>query len=179
MAGNTLAQINAMTHDEFIATLGGIFEHSPWVAEGAVGARPFGSSAELHRAMAAVVAAAPETDKLALLGAHPELAGADARKKLISEDSIGEQERAGLDALSERQQGEFDRMNGQYRERFGFPFIVAVRNYTMTGILEAFRARLGNSREEELATALSEICEIARIRLEELTGEQIARAEQP
>ncbi len=165
-----------MTAEEAIATLGGVFENSPWVAEGALGGRPFASAGKLHREMVAVVNISAEAEKLALLGAHPELAGADARKKLISTESINEQGAAGLEALSNEQQTDFDRLNSEYRERFGFPFIVAVRNHTMTSILETFRARLGNSREQELEAALGQVYEIARIRLEKLTGEPITRA---
>lgn len=175
MVGMALAQINTMTAEAAVGLLGGVFENSPWVAEGALERRPFTSAAQLHGAMTAVVDAADEADKLALLGAHPELAGADARKKLISAESINEQGIAGLDALSDRQQADFDRMNTEYRERFGFPFIVAVRNHTMASILETFRARLANSRGQELEAALAQVYEIARIRLEELTGEPIPR----
>jgi 2-oxo-4-hydroxy-4-carboxy-5-ureidoimidazoline decarboxylase len=171
----SLAALNAMPAAHAKATLAGIFERSPWVAEAILDQRPFASAAALHAAMVAAVEAAPFDAKLALLSAHPELAGAEARVKLITPESVAEQGTAGLDSLSDVEQAAFDRMNAAYRERFGFPFIVAVRNHSRASILATFRARLENDREQEIAEALAQVYEITRLRLQDLTGETIGQ----
>src|SRR5215470_11475441 len=123
----TCAALNAMDREAFRAALGGIFEDSPWVAERAWDARPFANLAEVHAAMCAVVRRAPEAERLALLRAHPDLAGRAARARTMSAASIGEQAAAGLDRLDAAEFERFARLNATYRERFGFPFILAVR----------------------------------------------------
>jgi 2-oxo-4-hydroxy-4-carboxy-5-ureidoimidazoline decarboxylase len=166
----TLDELNALDHDGFVSTLGNIFEHSPWVAQAAFAGRPFGSVDDLHAAMAAEVEAAGEERQLALIRAHPDLAGKAARAGGLTAESIGEQKGAGLDMLSDVEFGEFHRLNDAYKARFGFPFILAVRGHDKHSILAAFRSRLQHDAETERADALGQIARIARFRLEDLTG---------
>lgn len=162
----TCAALSAMDRAAFRAALGGIFEGSPWVAESAWEARPFASLDALHAAMCAAVRRAPETERLALLRAHPDLAGRAARAREVSAASVTEQASAGLDRLTGEEFARFERLNAAYRERFGFPFIIAVRRHDKGGILAAYDRRLANTREAELATALDEVFVITRLRLE-------------
>lgn len=164
----TLAELNDMTIDGFVATLSGIFEHSPWVAEAAAGARPYASIEVLHAAMSGVVEQAGEAPQLALINAHPELAGKAAVRGELTAESTREQSGAGLDQCT---QAEFDRLqqlNRTYREKFGFPFILAVRGYDRHGIIANFEARVANTREQELRASLDQIYRIARLRLDDL-----------
>jgi 2-oxo-4-hydroxy-4-carboxy-5-ureidoimidazoline decarboxylase len=163
-----LAEINAMTPDAFRGLLGGVFEHSPWVAECAFAARPFASVAALHAAMAEVVKRASRAEQLALLCAHPELAGKEARAGAMTSDSTSEQASAGLGALSREELRRIGELNRRYREKFGFPFIIAVRRHTKDGILAEFERRLGNDAETELATCLEQVFLITRLRLDAL-----------
>lgn len=166
----TLEKINGLDREAFVAALGGIFEHSPWVAEAAFAARPFASVASLHRAMTAAVEAARPERQLALIQAHPDLAGKAARAGKVTSRSKKEQKGAGLNGLSDDEFKEFHRLNDEYRERFGFPFILAVRGHDKHSILAAFRDRLQNEPQEERAEALAQIARIARFRLEDLVG---------
>ena len=167
-ANLSLSDLNAMPDPEATGLLADIFEHSPWVAEGVMARRPFASVKDLHAAMTSVVQHADHERKVALLRAHPELAGDAAREKTLTASSNAEQATAGLEALPEDIQGEFDRLNLEYRQRFGFPFIIAVRDHTLASILAAFQARLNNDENTELETALCEVSKIARIRLDSL-----------
>lgn len=164
----SLDEINAMSRDAFSAAFGDIYEHSPWIAETAWEARPFDSVDALRDAMAAAVRAAPGDRQLALLNAHPELAGREARAGSLTAASAQEQAGAGLVDLSPEELTQVAEFNRAYREKFGFPFIIAVRNHTKTTIMQAMERRLGNDRQRELATALEQVFEIARIRLEKL-----------
>jgi 2-oxo-4-hydroxy-4-carboxy-5-ureidoimidazoline decarboxylase len=161
----TLAELNRLDQAAFTATLGSVFEASPWVAAGAFPSRPFASLDDLHEAMARVARGAPRADQLALLREHPDLAGKLARTGAISAASVAEQASVGLDALTEEEARRFDGLNRAYRERFGFPFIIAVRHHTRAGILAAFERRLAHTADEEIAAALVEVVEIARLRL--------------
>ncbi|MEK6425514.1 MAG: 2-oxo-4-hydroxy-4-carboxy-5-ureidoimidazoline decarboxylase [Burkholderia gladioli] len=164
----TLAELNDMTTDGFVATLSGIFEHSPWVAEAAAGARPYASIDALHAAMSGVVEQAGAQPQLALINAHPELAGKAAVRGELTAESTREQSGAGLDQCT---QAEFDRLqqlNRSYREKFGFPFILAVRGYDRHGIIANFESRVANTREQELRASLDQIYRIARLRLDDL-----------
>ncbi len=167
----TLADLNTAPAESFIETLGGIFEHSPWVAEAVAPARPFASLEALHTAMVAAVDAAEEAQKLALLRAHPDLAGKLARAGALTDASTAEQASAGLDRLSEEEFQRFTAFNIAYTEKFGFPFIIAVRENTKASILAAFGRRITNSREAEFTTALAEVAKIARLRLTNLLGD--------
>ncbi|MCW5746583.1 MAG: 2-oxo-4-hydroxy-4-carboxy-5-ureidoimidazoline decarboxylase [Alphaproteobacteria bacterium] len=163
-------RLNALDHAGFLALVGPVFEHSPWIAERAWAARPFDGIEGLHRAMMQVVADASADERLALLRAHPDLAGKAARAGTLTADSTQEQAGAGLDRMSDAQYARFDRLNSAYRDKFGFPFIVAVRRHTRESILAAYEARLQNDRDAEMATALAEVGQIARFRLDTLLG---------
>lgn len=167
-AALTLAELNAMDRDAFVGALGGIFEHSPWVAEAAWPDRPFASIGDLHARMLKAQSDAGTEAQLALLRAHPELAGTAMRQKLLTTHSTDEQSGAGLTALAEEEARRFDDLNRQYRERFGFPFIVAVKEHTKDSILAAFERRLGSTAEVEMRTALGEVAKITRFRLDAL-----------
>ena len=164
----TTDRLNALDHAAFLALVGPVFEHSPWIAERAWVARPFDGVDGLHRAMMQVVADAPPDEQLALLRAHPDLAGKAARAGTMTTDSTREQAGAGLDRMSDAEYARFDRLNGAYRDKFGFPFIVAVRRHTRETILAAYEARLKNDRDTEMKTALQEVGIITRLRLDAL-----------
>ncbi len=156
-----------MDRDGWTEALAGIFEDSPWVAVAAWEARPFATVADLHAAMVEAVRRVPAERKLALLLAHPELAGGLARAGRLTDASNAEQASAGLDGLTGAEYARFERLNGAYREMFGFPFIVAVRDHTKHSILESWEQRLRNRWEEEVETALEQVFRIARIRLDD------------
>jgi len=161
----TLEALNAAAPAEFVATLAGIFEHSPWVAEGAAGARPFASRATLLDAMVAVVLAAPRPQKLGLIRAHPDLAGRLAAGDALTVSSTAEQASAGLDQCSPEELARFQALNEAYKAKFGFPFVMAVKGRGRREILAAFERRLANDESAEFDAALAEIAEIARLRL--------------
>ena len=142
-----------------------LFEHSPWV-EARADAR--GSSGDRHADLMAVVHEASPEEQLALIRAHPELAGKAALDRTLTEASAAEQASAGLDRLSEAEFARFHELNAAYRERFGFPFIICVRLTDKAGILNAMEARLANDRDSEIATAIAQIGEIVRLRLEDM-----------
>lgn len=162
---HSFAEIDAMPRGEFIALLGGIFEHSPWVAEAVVHERPFGTLEALHTAMVACVERAPRERRLALLGAHPDLAGREAQAGQLTPSSTAEQARAGLDGLSADEVSRIAALNAAYRAKFGFPFIVAVRDHTKASIFETFVQRLANDAETEFAEASRQVYRITRLRL--------------
>jgi 2-oxo-4-hydroxy-4-carboxy-5-ureidoimidazoline decarboxylase len=147
-----------------------VFEHSPWVAEAAWPAAPFTTVGDLHAAMVAAVRSAAEEQRLALIRAHPDLAGRAARSGTMTAASTDEQAGAGLLNLSEAEFERLHRLNSAYRERFGFPFIIAVRHHSKASLLAAFEARLAQSRDAEVETALGEIFAITALRLEALLG---------
>ena len=161
----TLTALSGDDRGAFVAALGGVFEHSPWIAEGAWSARPFGSVDSLHRAMAAVLEHATEERKLALIRAHPELAGKEAVAGTMTAESVGEQASAGLDRCSPDELRALRSGNRAYRERFGFPFVMAVKGRSRSEILAALAARVENPRQVEFARCLEEIVKIARLRL--------------
>lgn len=158
----SLFELNQMNQEKFTEALGEIFEHTPAVARRTWDDRPFASTADLHAKMVTVVNSMSEEAKLALIRSHPDLGS----KAKMAEASVSEQAGAGLDKLSAEEFDRFQFLNREYREKFGFPFIVAVKNHTKASILEAFERRLDNSLETEMQQALTEICEIARFRLE-------------
>lgn len=161
----TLAAINALDRDAFVALLGDIFEHSPWVADGAWTRRPFADIAALHRAMVDVMRGAGRERQLRLIRAHPELAGAAAARGELTAASRSEQKGAGLSTADEADLATFRALNAAYREKFGFPFIIAVRGRSRPEILAVFAERLERSAETEFAQALHEIARIAELRL--------------
>lgn len=158
----TLEQINQMSEADFVQALGPAFEDTPQIAAQVWPQRPFGSVAELHQSMVAIVQAMSSADQITLIQAHPDL-GARVN---MAEASVAEQSKAGLNALSAEEYDRFQRINQAYKERFGFPFILAVAGHTQDSILANFTQRLGNSPQDEQATALREIETIARLRLE-------------
>ncbi|MEY5063041.1 MAG: hypothetical protein RLZZ112_1005, partial [Verrucomicrobiota bacterium] len=158
-----LTQLNAAPAEEFVRRLGGIFEHSPWVAEKAAGSRPYPSVDSLYQAMVRVVQQAGEKAHLALLNAHPDLVG----KAVLTAESASEQASAGLTNLSPEEVRKFRDWNQAYREKFGFPFIICARLNKKDAILAAFPKRLTQDRKTEITTALEEIAKIARLRLED------------
>jgi 2-oxo-4-hydroxy-4-carboxy-5-ureidoimidazoline decarboxylase len=167
----TLAALNQASREEFAGALGAVFEHSPWMAEAVWPAAPFATIGDLHAAMVAAVCSAPEEQQLALIRAHPDLAGKAARSGTMTLASTAEQRSAGLLDLSDGEFERFHRLNTAYRERFGFPFIIAVRRHDKTSLLTAFETRLRHPPEEEVETALAEIFTITALRLEALLGE--------
>lgn len=162
-----ITQVNALSPADFVARFGDVAEHSPWVAEAAAGLRPFASREAMIAGFAAAVDAAPEVARLALIRAHPDLAGKAARAGAIAEDSKREQAGVGLDTLTDAEFDRFTDLNTRYREKFGFPFIFAVKGATKAMILDAFEARLPNDAATEFATALAQVCRIFRFRLED------------
>jgi len=164
----TLEAVNRLDRAAFTRAFGAVFERSPWVAERAWAARPFTGVEALHAAMAAAVRAATAEERLALLRAHPDLAGRAARAGTMTASSVAEQASAGLDRLTDEAYARFMRLNDAYRERFGFPFIIAVRRHDTAGILAAFERRLGHSVEQEAETALAQVLDITRMRLDAL-----------
>jgi 2-oxo-4-hydroxy-4-carboxy-5-ureidoimidazoline decarboxylase len=164
----TLAQVNAMSAAEFRAAFGGVFEHSPWIAERAFAARPFASVDALHAAMTDAVKRAGRDEQVALLRAHPELAGKEAQAGTMTGDSTIEQGAAGLNALARDEMARIADLNRRYREKFGFPFIIAVRQHTKDGIFREFERRLAHGRDAELAACLGQVFVITRLRLDGL-----------
>lgn len=169
-----LAHVNAMSRDEFVAAFGGSFEHSPWVAERAWAAGPFASIEALHGAMFGVVQRAPRDAQIAFLRAHPELAGKEAQAGTMTDHSVAEQASAGLDALSRAEFTELRELNAQYRERHGFPFIVAVRRHSKAQIFALLRRRALADTEAELIEALDQIAAITRLRVEQKVLAEVA-----
>ena len=166
-----IADLNQMDRAAFVATLGGIFEHSPWVAERAIDARPFASVDALHDAMLAAVRGAPANLRLALLRAHPELAGKAAVRGELTVDSTKEQSGAGLDRCSPEEFARLTALNDAYNAKFGFPFILAVKGYDRGGILREFARRVEHDRDAEHDEALAQIARITRFRLDVLFEE--------
>lgn len=157
-------QINALPEAAFVARYGALFEHSPWVVARAAKRRPF---ADLFAGLMATLAEASADEKLALIRAHPELAGKAAIDRTLTAASAAEQASAGLDRLTPEEYARFHALNAAYGARFGFPFIICVRLTDKAGILAAMDRRLNHDRATEIATALEQIGEIVRLRLEE------------
>lgn len=163
----TVSELNANDRTSFVRALGWIFEESPWVAERAWEKRPFATPDALRDAMTEVVASASPDEQLALLRAHPEL-GADPQ---MSTASIREQKGAGLDALTRGELERLHALNGAYRQKFGFPFLYAVKGSTTRDILDAIERRLPAERDVERQEALRQVYRIARFRLDEALGQ--------
>lgn len=164
----TLDDLNQLDRDAFIERLGGIFEHSPWVAARVVAQRPFASIDALHAAMCAVVDAASAEEQLALIRAHPQLAGKAAIRNALTAASRNEQRGAGLDQCSADEFVRISELNDAYQQRFGFPFILAVRGHDRDSIIANMAQRLHNAPAHEHTEALRQIARIARFRLSDL-----------
>lgn len=158
----TIADLNGLDRDAFVAAIGWVFEHSSWVAERSWDGRPFASLEHLHAAMVASMHAADPHEQLALLRAHPDLG---ARLKM-SDASVGEQASAGLDRLTADDFQRLQQLNAEYRAKFDFPFLFAVKGSTAARILQALQERLPRDRETEFDEALRQVARIARFRLE-------------
>jgi 2-oxo-4-hydroxy-4-carboxy-5-ureidoimidazoline decarboxylase len=158
----TIETLNSLDREDFVNAVGWVFEHSQWVAEEAWNGRPFETIDALYRGMVEQVETASREQQLALLRAHPDL-GTRAK---VSEASAAEQGGAGLDRLTPREFEELCRLNNAYRDKFGFPFLFAVKGSTKHDILQALRWRLEAEREQEFAEALRQVYRIARFRIE-------------
>jgi 2-oxo-4-hydroxy-4-carboxy-5-ureidoimidazoline decarboxylase len=163
-----MVPINAMDRAAFVVKFGAIFEKSPWVAEEAWEKRPFASLDDMHAGMVAVVTNAPATRQLALLQAHPDLAGKEAQAGTMTASSVAEQASAGLNSLSPAEMTELSGLNAAYKAKFGFPFIIAVRMHTKEGIFFEFKRRLQNNTQTEFANDLQNVYIITRLRLNKL-----------
>ena len=164
MAELILEELNEMDRTSFVDTLGSVYETSPWVAEQAWSDRPFDSIDAVHESMKRIVENASREQKLELLRAHPDL----GEQTELTDASREEQASAGLDQLSRNQYEAFQQLNETYREKFEFPFIMAVKGASPDIIQETMESRVDNSVTEEFQTALDEVHEIARLRLDEL-----------
>lgn len=162
-----LDELNRLSAADFTAALGDIFEHSPWVAEAAAARRPFAGVDALIAAMSNTVLAAGLDAQLALVRAHPDLAGKAALAGELTADSSAEQAGAGLDRLNAAEYAEFHRLNDAYKAKFGFPFIICVRRHTKDSILGQFQRRIAHDATAELRAALGEITHIATLRLDQ------------
>jgi allantoate deiminase/N-carbamoyl-L-amino-acid hydrolase len=169
----TLAELNALPAAGFVEALGGLFEHSPWVAQAVVAQRPFASLCALHRALCAAVDAAGEEAQLKLIRAHPELASRAAIAGELTDASNREQRGAGLKSLTAAQFERLQQLNRDYGSQFDFPFILAVKGHTPDSIIAALAQRLTHSAEQEQRTALEQIGRIARFRLEDLVADDL------
>jgi len=170
----SLADVNAMDAERFSAVFGAVYERSPWIARRAFGARPaggFASRGQLHAALVASVHSATGDEQVALLRAHPELAGREAAAGTMTAESVSEQAVAGLTAMSRAEVESLRALNLQYQAKFGFPFIIVARNNTKAAIFGTLAARLHNTREMELRNALVQVGEIARLRLSDLIAD--------
>lgn len=167
-AAPDMSLINGMDRATFVEKFGGIFENSPWVAEQAWDNRPFPSVEALHAAMVSVVKSAPAPRQLALLQSHPDLAGKEAQAGAMTASSAREQASAGLNALTRDEMTQITELNHAYKQKFGFPFIIAVRLHSKEGIFFEFQRRLQNDTATEYADDLQNVYAITRLRLEKL-----------
>ncbi|KYH24722.1 OHCU decarboxylase [Halalkalicoccus paucihalophilus] len=165
MARLMVDNLNQADEERFVDTLGGVYEESPWVAERTWSKRPFSSIDDLQQAMAETVHDASREKQLALLRAHPDL----GERTEMTDESQEEQASAGLDQLSPAQYETFQQLNETYRDKFGFPFIMAVKDESIDTIQQSMKNRIEHSQSKEFQTALDEVNVIAELRLAELT----------
>jgi len=168
---NLSAPISSIGKDEFINTFGGIYEHSPWVATQAWEAglnRSHDSLDSLAALLAGIVDSASTKYQLALINAHPDLAGKAAQAGELTEESSSEQSGAGIDQCNAEEFAQFQHFNQAYREKFDFPFIMAVKGANRQQILQSFEQRLPNDYQTEFQQALKQIHRIARFRLTDM-----------
>jgi len=163
----TLDQVNALSRDDFVATFGDVAEHSPWVAERAAVKRPYADREAMAEAFIDAIFDAGEAEKLALVRAHPDLAGRAAVAGNIAEESKREQAGAGLHNLTAEEFARFTELNDAYRARFQFPFILAVKGADKHQILRSFQQRIGKEPEAELAMAIRQVARIVTFRIED------------
>jgi 2-oxo-4-hydroxy-4-carboxy-5-ureidoimidazoline decarboxylase len=168
MSTIALSELNGLGKNDFVAALGNVVEYSPDIAEQIAAHRPFAGVQQLYDAIKAVVERAPPERRLALIRAHPDLADKTQRAAGLTAESNAEQNSAGLDRLSDAEYDAFQRVNAAYRAKFGFPYIVCVRRHTRDSILRDFERRLPNDAATEAQNAISEICRVAALRLDQL-----------
>lgn len=166
MSTLTMAEVNQMNLSAFVEALGAVFEHTPAIAHQAWKQRPFFDVSDLHQKMVDVVQHMSRVEQLTLIQAHPDLGS----KAKMAEASVQEQAGVGLDQLMPEEYARFQVLNQAYKDKFGFPFIVAVKNHTKASILKAFERRLENTVDAEMEQALTEITQIAKFRLMELVN---------
>jgi 2-oxo-4-hydroxy-4-carboxy-5-ureidoimidazoline decarboxylase len=159
-----LGELNALDRETFTHVVGPVFEHSPWIAQRTWAQRPFSSAQALQHALCATVRAATCDEQLALIRAHPDL----VTRATLTSESEGEQASAGLHNISPEEARQFQEYNAQYRERFGFPFVICARLNKKEAILRSFPQRLQHATAREIETALEEIFKIAELRLQDL-----------
>lgn len=170
MSSITLAELNVCSKDDFVAALGNVFEHSPWVAEQAALARPFAGVQQLFAAMRTIVEQTASEARLALIRAHPDLANKTQRAAGLTAESNAEQSSAGLDRLSNAEFEAFEKANNAYRTKFGFPYIACVRRHTRDSVLRDFERRLQNDAATEMGISIKEICRIAALRVDQFVN---------
>ena len=163
-----LADVNGLDRAGFVGAFGGIFEHSPWIAERAYEDRPFADVNELHGAMLRAVHRATRGEQLALIRAHPELAGRAMVRNEMTAESTNEQSGAGLTGCSPEEYQRLVDLNARYNAKFGFPFILAVKGYDRAGVIAEFARRVERDVETEFAEAMKQIARITRFRLDAL-----------
>jgi 2-oxo-4-hydroxy-4-carboxy-5-ureidoimidazoline decarboxylase len=168
---HSMAELNALSAADFVRVTGPVFEHSPWVALETSGRRPFAGRDELLGALCDTVRNAPDDKKLALIRAHPDLAGRAALAGTLTPESSGEQAAAGLNKLTPEEAALLQKQNEAYRRKFDFPFIICARLNKREAIFEGLARRLQNSRDQEIRAALEEIFKIAGLRLRDLMME--------
>ena len=164
-------RLDQMDRASFVAKFGGVFEHSPWIAERAYDLElgpAHNSVAGIHNALARMFRSATRAERLGVLTAHPDLAGKLAAAKRLTAESTQEQASAGLDALTDAERTRFETLNSQYVAKHGFPFIIAVKDHDKDGILRQFETRIANATEDEFTTACAQVERIARLRLEDM-----------
>lgn len=158
-----------MNRQDFVERFGGVFEHSPWVVEGAWDeGLNLDSAADLHARMCTVLRSATHEQRLGVLNAHPDLAGRLALAGQLTADSTAEQASAGLDKCSPQEFDRLQTLNDAYKAKFGFPFIMAVKGRTRAEIIQAFEERVNNDTETEFTTALQQVERIALLRLDDM-----------
>jgi 2-oxo-4-hydroxy-4-carboxy-5-ureidoimidazoline decarboxylase len=164
----TVDHINSLSREDFVAIIGPVFEHSPWIAETSWLRRPFNSLEHLHDALCETVRTSSQAGQLELIRAHPDLVGRAALAGTLTQASTSEQASAGLNNLSTEEMALFRNFNQSYREKFDFPFVICARLNKKDAILNGFRVRLQHSRKKEIETALAEIEKIAYLRLQDI-----------
>jgi len=169
-----MSELNALTPADFVARVGGIFEHSPWITESAAGRRPFPSVEIMQATLFDTVRSSDQEKQLALINAHPDLAGRLARQGQLTAESTREQAAAGLGSTDSAILQKIETLNTAYRARFSFPFIICARLNNVDTIVSAMENRLSNSREVEISTALEEIFKIAQLRLADIVENSYA-----
>jgi 2-oxo-4-hydroxy-4-carboxy-5-ureidoimidazoline decarboxylase len=164
----SITQLNALDQVSFVSLLGGIYEHSPWMAERTWQKRPFADREAVLQAFRATLASASEAEQLALIRAHPDLAGKAALRGELTVASSKEQASAGLDQCSAKELARFTELNAAYKQKFAFPFIMAVKHATRAQILQGFETRIKHDLAQEFAMALEQINRIAAFRVNDL-----------